>query len=422
MPVRPTSLPLCLFLSVAIFLPAGDARAQAVPVGLGSYSLTRPAGEVGPQSASNVPIVPKVAAAFAQPVQTNDYWSSLIYPFFGDPYSNILYAHPVNARATAQGMQIGATNAVQFVANDFLYPFRSDLTVGASRLAASRAVTDRYGDWTVTARWDGGPVGFRATLGHGLPFVFFRITGGDALVTPAQGTTVWSNVGGVLGLTIAGNHYGVFAPTGATWTGTTPLRSTLAGRGYLSVALLPDARPETLERFRRHAYAFVTDSRVAWAYDEATAQVTSTYAYTTEAMEGGPGLSSETMTALYRHQWLDSTTPATGLTYRSPRGEMRLVEGSTFTTRRAFTGVLPALPGGGEVNPADLRALVQQAAQETLPAGPSYENGKAMSRFAHLVHIADQLGAVCRTRPLSRPDQGAPRGLVHGRWCAGVLL
>lgn len=370
------------------------AHAQTVQVGLGSYSLTRPAGAVGPQNASNQPVLPKVTADFAQPVQSNDYWSSLLYPFFSNAFSNTLYAHPVNARATAGGMQIGATGTPQFVAADVLYPFRADLTVGASGLAATRAATSRYGDWTTTARWEGGPVRLEATLGHGLPFVFFRIENGDALVTPASsGATVWSNSGGVLGLTVGGMHYGVFAPTGAAWTGTSPLRSALAGRGYLSVAVLPDTRPATLELFRRHAYAFVTDSRVAWAYDEATAEVTSTYTTTTEAVESGPGLVNETLTALYRHQWLDSPTPTTGLTYRSPRGEMRLVEGNTFTTRRAFSGVLPALPGRGDVNPADLLALVRQAAQETLPVGPTYENGKAMSRFANLAQIADQIGA-----------------------------
>lgn len=362
-------------------------------VGAGSYSLTRPSGAEGPLNAAGNPIAPKVGADFVQPIQSNDYWSSLLFPFFGDPFSNVLYAHPINAKATASGMQIGATGDPVFVANDHLYPWRPDLTVGAVGMNASRAVPESYGDWTVTARWEGGPVSFRATLGHGLPYVFFRLGGGDALVTPSAGATVWHRSGGVLGLTIGGQHYGVFAPTGATWTGTSPLRSTLNGQDYLSVAVLPNATPATLDLLRQHAYAFVTDSRVSWDYDEASARVTSTYTLTTEAMESGPDLSDETMTALYRHQWLSSPAATTGRTYRSPRGEMRLVAGNVFTTERTFGGVLPSLPGRGDVNPADLLALVQEAAAETIPPGPTYENGKAMGRFAHLVHIADQLGA-----------------------------
>ncbi len=390
-PLRPVSAlraGLC-----AILLASGAASAQTVPVGQGGYSLTRPSGEVGPQNAAGQSIAPKVSADFAQPAQSNDWWSSLLYPFFGDAFSNNLYAHPVNARAASGGLQIGATNDPLFVANDHLYPFRKDLTVGASGLSASRGATvSAYGDWTVTARWEGAPLAFEATLGHGLPFVFFRLSA-DAIVTPEANATVWSRQGGVLGLTVGGNHYGVFAPTGATWTGTGPFRSTLDARGYLSVALLPDASPATLEIFRQHAYAFVTDSRVEWDYDESASRVTSTYSYETEAMETGADLSDQTLTALYRHQWLDSPTPQTGHTYRSPRGEMRLVRGSTFTTERAFTGVLPSLPNQGDLNPAELLSLVRQAAQETIPPGGTYENGKEMGRFAQLVHIADQIGA-----------------------------
>ena len=368
------------------------AAAQTVQVGAGSYSTVIPSGEVGPRNFSDQPVSPKVAADFAQPIQTNDYWSSLLYPFFGDPYSNILYAHPLNARATAQGLEIGYTAEHIFAAADFLYPYRAQLTVGVEGLASSRAVAASYGDWTVTAAWEGGPASLEATVGHGLPYAFFRMDG-PAVIRTASPPQVWSDADGVLGLTVDGKHYGVFAPTGSTWTGATTLRSTLNGGDYLSVALLPDASAETLALFRRHAYAFVTDSRVSWAYDEDTAEVVASYAYVTEPMETGGDLSDETMTALYRHQWLSTPDALTGHTYQSPRGEMRLREGSTFTTERRFGGVLPALPDRGDYNPDDLLALVQEAAGETLPVGPTYENGKAMGRFSHLVHIADQLGA-----------------------------
>ncbi len=371
----------------------GPAWGQAVPVGLGSYSTSLPSGRVGPQTFSGQPAQPKVSTDFALPIQSNDYWSSLIYPFFGDPYSNILYAHPITARATAAGLQIGYTDRHLYAADDYLYPFAPHLTVGVQGLSTSRAVTEAYGDWTVTALWDGGPTTMRATLGHGLPYVFFQIDGGVAVLTPAQSPTVWRNQDGVLGLTISGKHYGVFAPSGATWTGSSTLTSTLDGKGYLAVALLPDTRAETLELFRTHAYAFVTDSRVTWDYDEAGARLTARYAYDTELMEEGPALVDATLTALYRHQWLHSADVTTGYVYQSPRGEMRLTEGNAFSTQQTFSGVLPALPDRGDYNRADLLALVQEVARETLPVGPSYENGKAMGRFSNLVHIADQLGA-----------------------------
>ena len=69
---------------------------QTVQVGAGSYSTTLPSGGVGPQNSSGASVVPKVSATFQKPAQTNDYWSSLIYPFYGDAFSNCIYAHPMN--------------------------------------------------------------------------------------------------------------------------------------------------------------------------------------------------------------------------------------------------------------------------------------------------------------------------------------
>ncbi len=379
-----------LILIVAVALPA---FAATVPVGLGSYGTTLPPGEVGPSNSSGASITPKVAPGFTLPVQSNDFWSSLIYPFYGDPHSNALYAHPLTVKAHGSGLQMGHTQTHVFVANDYLFPFYSQLTVGVAGLTAPQTTTLGYGDWTATALWDDGPVTMEATFGHGLPYVFFRMNGGDAVVTPDGAYTTWYDQDGVLGISIQGRHYGIFAPTGSTWTGSGSLQSSLNGQDYLSVALLPDDQLATLELFRKHAYAFVTDSRVDWVYDETAAMVETTYTYETVLMESNGTSVDETMTALYRHQWLNTSAPMTGYSYPSVNGEMKLYEGSVFTTDLPFHGVLPALPDRGDYNPATLLAHVQDAATETLPIGGTYENGKAMGRFAHLVHIADQLGA-----------------------------
>lgn len=389
--ITKTSIRCLLFALLTV--SATSAFGQPVNVGLGSYSTTLPPGEVGPQNASGQNISPKVSSTFSLPVQTNDFWSSLIYPFYNDPHSNVLYAHPLMVKARGTGLQIGHTPSHVFVANDYLYPFSLQLTVGVVGLTASRTDTHDYGDWTATARWDDGPVTMEATFGHGLPFVFFRMNGGNAVVSPEGAFTTWYNQSGVLGVTIQGRHYGIFAPTGSSWTGTSSLQSSLNGQDYLSIALLPDAQLATLELFRKHAYAFVTDSRVDWQYDEATALLQTTYSYETELMESNGTSVNETLTALYRHQWLHTSSPLTSHTYASPRGTMKLYEGSTFTTDLQFSGVLPALPDVGDYNRAELLALVEAVATETLPVDSTYDNGKAMARFAHLVPIADQLGA-----------------------------
>ena len=86
------------------------------------------------------------------------------------------------------------------------------------------------------------------------------------------------NVDGVPASLIGGRHYGSSRRRGRCGPARDAAPS-LAEAGYLSVAVLLDASPATLELFRQHAYAFVTDSRATWDYDEAAAQMTATYAY-----------------------------------------------------------------------------------------------------------------------------------------------
>ena len=394
--INKTSIPrtsFCALLLLLATLAAVPTFSATVPVGLGSYSTTLPAGAIGPQNSSGANISPKVSPTFAQPVQTNDFWSSLIYPFYSNPHSNVLYAHPLMVKALATGLQVGHTTTRVFAADDYLFPYSIQLTVGVAGLSASQTQTQSYGDWTATARWADEAQTMEATFGHGLPFVFFKVSGGNAVVTPEGAFTTWYNQNGTLGLTIQGRNYGVFAPSGSTWTGTGPLTSTLNGQNYLSIALLPDNQAATIALFRKHAYAFVTNSTVDWQYDEAAAMVHTTYAYATQLMESNGTSVNQTMTALYRHQWLNTSAPMTSYSYPSVNGQMKLYEGSSFTTDLPFSGVLPALPDRGDYNRAELLAQVQAAAAETLPVGPTYENGKAMGRFAHLVPIADQLGA-----------------------------
>jgi endoglucanase Acf2 len=382
-------------LWIVLLLTSGQvAIGQNVNVGLGSYSTSLPSGAVGPQSAAGQNIAPKVRSNFAQPIQTNDWWSSLIYPFYGDPHSNVLYAHPLNVKATSLGLEIGHTSDHVFAANDYLYPYEAHLIVGMVGFTAPSTTVSSYGDWTVQSVGQNGSRELQATMGHGLPYVFFRVFQGEAEIAPrGNASNVWHNQDEVLGITVDGKAYGVFAPAGSIWTESGTIRSSLNGKDYFSLALLPDTSPETLELFRSHAYAFVGNSVVEWDYNEATAELTTTYSYETQLMEDGGTNSSETLTALNRHQWLNTSDQLTDYTYESPQGILKLYEGNSFTTNLRFSGVLPALPDRGDYNRADLLELVQQAATETLPITPTYENGKAMGRFTSLVHIADQLGA-----------------------------
>lgn len=386
-----------LFAVLLILISAQTSvLAQSVTVGAGSYSTTLPSGEIGPQNFTGQNILPKVSASFSQPVQTNDFWSSLIFPFFGNPHSGKLIAHPLSMQAKSSGLELSYTSqhvlATAAPGTDYLFPYVAQMTVGVSGLNASDTKTFSYDDWTVTAEWIDGDKSLYATLGHGLPFVYFEINGGDAAISFPGNPSVWYNQHGVLGVTVDGRHYGIFAPTGSSWNTSGTFTSALNGKDYLSVALLPDNSQATLEEFKSRAYAFVTNSLVEWDYNETTSELTSTYSYTTVLKDSAEGNINETVSALYRHQWMHVNEPLTNYSYVSPRGEMKVFAGNSFSTTLKFQGVLPALPNQGDYNPEILKSLVSEVADESLNAGPSYENGKAMARFANLVHIADQMG------------------------------
>ena len=91
--------------------------------------------------------------------------------------------------------------------------------------------------------------------------------------------------GSRIGFSIRGHDYVAYAPTGATWTVSGGLvTSTLAGKGYFTVAVLPttaahtDAQRTALaDRYGRYAHAHVTGTTVEYRYDQAAGTVNTTY-------------------------------------------------------------------------------------------------------------------------------------------------
>jgi len=373
-------------------------------IGRGSYTTTLPAGRSGPSNANGNPVTPKVTGDFTGTIPTNDWWSSLIWQYYPDnPYSEAMFPHPLALRAWSDGLGVSYPTYVA-LNNEYHYHFNpEDIRIGVSGLSAPDTRVAAYSDWTVTARWSDGAKTMEATFGHGLPFVYVTKSGGDAVISITSGPEqIWYNNGGVVGLRVNGHYYGVFGPSGSTWNVVAnpfgPLTSTLNGENYFSVAILPDNSTATLEYYRKHAYAFVTDTRVSWSYDESTASLTTTYMATTVLKESGSSNVSQSLMALYRHQWLNTSDPPIThtyvYTYVSPRGEMRVLEGLSFSTRMVFNGVIPALPNEGTYDRNRLYGYVDDVYTSPPYVSPAdtYWEGKAVGRLAQLVWIADQVG------------------------------
>jgi endoglucanase Acf2 len=377
------------------------ASADLRPVGAAAYAAVLPPGERPPSNARGQAARPKVVDGYAGAPATNDWWSSLIWQFdrggTPNPYSEPLFAHPLALKARADGLGIGYPSAPVIDRRSFFFPYREDLRASVEGLDAPDTRVARHGDWSVTARWQAGDVRLEATFGHGLPFIYCRATGGRPRVT-ASGP-VLAQGPGFVAVQAGGHDFALFTAQGRWVRSGDAFVAEGARGGAFSIAVLPDARPATLALFRRHAFAFVTDTRVSWRYDEAAAAVVTRYEVLTEAAE--PGAPAEPLQALYPHQWKHTAAALLGPTYRSPRGTMKLLAGAAFETRLPFHGILPVLPlvPGGGLDRAELGRLVRAAAGagELFPAGPegtrgSYWTGKSLGRVALLAWLADLCG------------------------------
>ena len=391
---------ICRALIALVSGVAGVAAMDAaafngeVAAGRGSYSTVLPPGAADIQ-----PTIYKTSNVTGK-MQTNDWWSSTAWL----RYSERQYPHPLAVQNQANGLRLfypGPTITGNSACVCGWMPASTDgngnddLTIGHS--ATTNFVdtrVDGFSDWFVTNISANGASSLKVTYGHGSPYVYAEYAGGTPRVTFPSVPAIWSGNANtpVLGVTINGRNYALFGPAGSTWSGigTTALVNSLAGQNYFSVAVLPDNSAATLAKFQQYAYSFVTGTQANWSYEKSAAEVVTTYNYTTVAKQGSQ---TGTLFALYPHQWKNSTKALLAQAYGSVRGVMKLAEGTSFTTRMKFTGVLPSLPDLGTYNRNTLANYVNEAEAEVYDGSPdTYWFGKRLGKLATLAPIADQVG------------------------------
>ncbi len=413
------------------------AEAADVPVGRGHYTTTlRPGGEREPPPA--VGRLPSLQG----PVETNRWYSSLLFSTWPQP----LHAHPASYRPTAEGIEIDVpvkqVVPTQRDENDIVFPHRKALVLKPLGFAMQAAKLAKASDWAIDVACGDGTDALTATFAHGSPFSWYRVTRGDVVFSGEGGMSLVSVPAdrGILAFRVLGQSYAVYAPRGARWEGQGAGPWTLRlpeGQRWFTVAALPDATLGTIERFARHAYAFVTDTRVEWHYDEARSELTTTFTATLEARQGPD---RGTLLGLYPHQWHANplVRPLPALQYATVRGPLKLVDGHAFQTRYRFRGLLPHWPALSD--PAAAARLKEFLAKdmafgaEDLLArkGGTYWEGKGLNRAAQVMAIAEQAGdSASRDALLSAirqrlqawfaPEDGAAR-YFHYRSDHGTLV
>lgn len=387
--------------AAAVLALVQPAAAQTVKLGEGAYHLAPRPGD------KPIPRAPFRTDAMLQRAAPTSQWYSTL-AFNAKP--DAIFVQPITVKATPAGLEFAlpSKEAVTSVRQDveIRYPHRDPLVISPVAFEPGTAKLAHADDWSIDIAMARGADDMRTTVARGHPYASIRVTRGDLRVRlPAAGQRI--QAGGdvrVLALQVGAKTYALFGPTGVQWEAVSPTEWVArlpANAGYLSVAALPDDKPETLALFTRHAYAFIKQTRVEWRYDEAASLVETTFKATTQVMEGpdnGPLL------GLYPHHWFRnaSVDGQLGPAFDTVRGKLRLLAAPQFKTSVRFNGFVPHWPAvTASPRVSDLKDLMERdfatAGRELQRIGKSaYWAGKGLQRTTKLAELFEQQGDTAR--------------------------
>ncbi len=376
-------------------------------------------------------------ANLAAPYATNTWWGSVLW----EKFSGALMAHPLALQATAKGM---ALNYPKLEVNEdgFSTPFAPDITVGLQGKQFLDTRVDAASDFLVSVVSQAGQSKLTSTFGHGVPFAWFTTSGAPLSISFTQNPEIWARSCqevpcDTLGLRVAGRDYVLFTSLGAQWQGIGVSRA-VTGSTLVVAALPEEAQQNPTLRLQATAFLYLhkekpVDSNVSWQWQRSSAMVETTHRLETVA-------SQPTIMGLYPHQWKNSQMPLTSWSYISARGQIKLATTNSFTTRTAYTGILPNLPlttnsTARESVRTALLAFVERKrffplAPESVRITDAYTDARNFGRLSQALEIANQLGETSAVQTLLTAlkerldewfDPAPPHALLwDGRW--GTLI
>ena len=391
-------------LCFAKFCDASEfAGGETIPPGLGHYLTVSSAADT-PLDTALPRALYRSGAAAQQAAPTNQWYSSVMFGRSSYP----IYAQPMTYRAASGGFELGLPDrrarAPDPYQREITYAHRAAMTVAATGFAPRAARLKNFSDWLAQfSLASGNGKSLDITVLHGSPFAYFECSDGDVRFTLHARSMVIVDPRRhgadprVLALSIGTHAYALFGPTGARWEWRSPQRLLLhlprAAR-YFSVAGLPDNHPSTVAAFLAVAYAFPTDTRVEWHYDEHASVVRTGFHVATTAREGS---NLTTFMGLYPHQWWAAVPRQVALfQYDSVRGPLRVIQGNDFAIEFTYHGILPmwaALESPGHREALEPLISSDTERAEALftqqPGDGTYWYGKAIGATAQLLCVAE---------------------------------
>ena len=377
---------------------ATQAVAQpTLKVGLGTVYLSPKSGDNRVPSAQL-----RTEAMAGTPAQSAKWYSTILY----SAKPEALFVQPITVKPTTAGLELAlpTKEVVPTVRRDteIRYPHQNPLVLKPIAFRPGQAKLAKASDWAVDVSMAQGADDFTFTVAHGSPYVHLRISRGDVAVQLPQDARAEVALNDPQTLVVKGSKasYAVYGPMGSVWANAGPATWTLklaSGKTYLSAAALPDLEPATLTRFKKHAFAFVTDTKVDWVFNAQTSQVETTFTTTTQNMEGdaaGP------LMGLYPHHWHNnaSLTQAFVGGFDTVRGRIQLLPASSFKKTLTYHGFVPHWPAvkdpAQQAMLAELTKVDQRNARRMMleeGKGP-YWQGKGLLRILKLMDVLEQQG------------------------------
>ncbi len=386
-------------LGLLLLLFAQNIHAQFTAVGNGSYTTTFPGTDSAGRNAfpSGSPLLS--GNAVGKPVPTNDWWSALLK----ENHAQNLFNYPLAMRTVNEGLVVSYIVPTS-TPNGSSQPIDDALpiTVGVTGLSAAQTTVSDYSDWTVSMNWTNSTHSFTATAGIAMPFLYFTKNTADAAsVKIAEGTVVILNEMLVVTNSHQGADFAVYAPSGSTWVqnGTT-YTSTLNNKNYWSMAYLPPTASDVAAvatAYKKYAYVFPANTTANWSYNQSTSQLTTVFNVTTDVKEG---TETNVLLGLLPHQWAHlapGSAQPVAYSYPSIRGEIKTLDGNTFSVANVFKGILPTLPYldnySAGFDPSKLDTKIGQVENDGLATWTdSYNEGQMMNRLIQTARIADEMG------------------------------
>jgi endo-1,3(4)-beta-glucanase len=426
-----------------VFFPTTAFRPN---LGSGTKFMDGGSYRTGTEASLIHPVTPSFleTSLLGKAVPSNGWWTTLLTANYGG--SNGIYTNPLRSAFANEGVEItnpgdgfvqywnpgGLQTIAQFsISLKDLYLKTTDLSasyttkvIDYSDTAVKVAMRNNSSsiDRMVVTYAQGSPYVFAEVANKAAPYIMVSNTGldavefytlggekitsgthtGDAIIVKmirrhvGYQTSPPANVGSAL---YADRFFLVNTPTNTTFSiSSNRLNMNLGDGNYLSVAAIQSLSEAAF--YHEHGYVLPASTATSFEIDYEASLVHTNYRVSTQAVRSD--LSTEPVLAMMPHHYKNSDAVLTNYTFRTVRGTLKMMVGTTFDTTLSFNGLLPGytLPEGDSFERSNVVSYLNDLDSRTeidddenfFNADAPYWNSKALYPLSQGVIIADQIG------------------------------